>query len=59
MFNSFYGFLFTRGSILEGYFDHLKLNMIILKCLIFKTEHECTHEFHKTKWKKYFRWQYK
>ena len=47
------------GENAFSYFDHLKLNMIILKCLIFKTEHECTHSFHKTKWKKYFRWQYK
>lgn len=40
----------------DTYFSHLKLNLIIFKCLLFKTEHECTHTFHKTKYK-YFRWQ--
>lgn len=42
----------------NNYFSHLKLNLIIVKCLILKTEHECTHDFHKGK-VKYFRWQYK
>ena len=43
---------------IKSYFDHLVLNMLIIKCLLLKTEHECTHEFHKIKIKKWFRWQY-
>ena len=36
----------------------LWLNLTIVKCLLLKTEHECTHDFHKMKVKKWFRWQY-
>jgi hypothetical protein len=43
----------------ENYYQHMIMNLQAAKCLILKTEHECTHEFHKIKWKKYFRWQYK
>ncbi len=41
------------------YFKHMIMNLKAAKYLILCKEHECTHEFHKVKWKKYFRWQYK
>lgn len=43
----------------DTYWNHAKMNLRAAKYLILCQEHECTHEFHKTKWKKYFRWQYK
>ena len=43
----------------ETYLEHACMNMRAAKYLILHKEHPCTHEFHKTKWKKYFRWQYK
>lgn len=48
-----------EGYDLHNYFDHFKINMIMIKCLIMKTEHDSTHNFHKMKIKKYFFWQYK
>lgn len=48
-----------EGEGAYTYWEHLKLNMYIVKALICKTEHPCTHKFHKTKNVKYFRWQYK
>ena len=48
-----------KGMNIKSYVDHLLLNLVIVKCLILKTEHECTHDFHKMKIKKWFRWQYK
>lgn len=47
------------GMNIKSYVDHLLLNLVIVKCLVLKTEHECTHDFHKMKIKKWFRWQYK
>ena len=47
-----------EGMSIKNYFQHLVLNMLIIKSLIMKTEHECTHNFHKMKVKKWFRWQY-
>ena len=41
------------------YLSHLFMNLRTAKYLILCKEYECTHEFHKVKWKKYFRWQYK
>ena len=48
-----------EGMNIKNYKEHLILNLTIVKCLILKTEHECTHEFHKMKIKKWLRWQYK
>lgn len=48
-----------EGIGIQTYYEHLILNLLIVKCLIFKTEHECTHNFHKIKIKRWFRWQYK
>ena len=48
-----------EGMNIISYKDHLILNLYIIKSLIMKTEHECTHNFHKMKIKKWFRWQYK
>ena len=47
-----------EGMGIKTYLQHLQLNLIIVKCLLLKTEHECTHDFHKMKVKKWFRWQY-
>ncbi len=47
-----------EGLGIRGYFSHLWLNLLIVKCLILKTEHRCTHDFHKMKIKKWVRWQY-
>lgn len=44
---------------IKTYLDHLFLNLLIVKCLILKTEHESTHRFHKMKIKKWFRFQYR
>lgn len=48
-----------EGMNIKNYREHLLLNALIVKSLIMKTEHECTHDFHKIKVKKWFRWQYK
>ena len=48
-----------EGMDLKTYKDHLIMNMYIIKSLVLKTEHECTHDFHKMKIKKWVRWQYK
>lgn len=48
-----------EGMNIKSYLDHLIINLIIVKCLILKTEHECTHDFHKLKVTKWVRWQYK
>ena len=47
-----------EGMGIKTYIEHLKLNLIIVKCLILRTEPETTHGFHKMKIKKWFRWQY-
>ena len=47
-----------EGMGVTTYSQHLWLNLIIVKCLVLKTEHECTHDFHKMKVNKWFRWQY-
>ena len=43
---------------IKTYSDHLIMNLYIVKSLILKTEHECTHRFHKIKIKKWTRWSY-
>ena len=43
----------------QTYFNHLKYNLTLAKDLILSRENPAYHSFHKTKWKKYFRWQYK
>ena len=48
-----------EGMDIYNYIDHLVMNMLIVKCLLCKTEHSCTHDFHKMKINKWFRWQYK
>ena len=47
-----------EGENVQTYWQHLVMNMYIVRSLILKTEHECTHRFHKMKVKKWFRWQY-
>ena len=47
-----------EGMNIKTYLDHLVMNTYIVKSLILKTEHECTHSFHKMKVKKWVRWQY-
>ena len=47
-----------EGMNIKNYREHLILNLMIIRSLIRKTEHECTHDFHKMKIKKWFRWQY-
>ena len=47
-----------EGMNIKTYLDHLILNFYIIKSLVLKTEHECTHNFHKMKVTKWFRWQY-
>lgn len=42
----------------KDYLSHLWMNILTAKSLLFHTEHECTHNFHKAK-VKYFRWNYK
>lgn len=48
----------SEGYPIENYFQHLWMNLIIIKCLIRKSEHPSTHKFHKMKVKKWFSWQY-
>ena len=48
-----------EGMNIKTYLDHLIMNLYIVKSLVLKTEHESTHNFHKMKIKKWFRWQYK
>ena len=48
-----------EGMNIKNYLDHLILNFYIIKSLVLKTEHECTHNFHKLKIKKWFRFQHK
>lgn len=48
-----------EGYELRDYWEHLKMNMLIIKCLLRKSEHPSTHRFHKMKVKKWVRWQYK
>lgn len=43
---------------IKSYKEHLVMNLCIVKSLLMRTEHECTHKFHKMKVKKWFRWQY-
>ena len=47
-----------EGMNINNYKEHLVINLYIIKSLIMRTEHECTHKFHKMKVKKWFRWQY-
>lgn len=47
-----------EGMNIKTYLDHLLINLLIVKCLVLKTEHECTHDFHKLKIKKWIRFQY-
>ena len=47
-----------EGMGIKSYTDHLVMNLYIVKSLILKTEHECTHSFHRMKVKKWVRWQY-
>ena len=47
-----------EGMNIKNYREHLIVNLIIVKCLILKSEHSCTHKFHKTKVKKWLRWQH-
>lgn len=44
---------------MKNYSNHLIMNIRIAKRLVMRTEPERTHEFHKMKIKKWFRWQYK
>ena len=48
----------AEGYSIQSYYEHLCMNLLIIKHLIKKTEHESTHKFHKMKIKKWFRWQY-
>ena len=48
-----------EGMDIKNYLSHLLLNLIMIKCLLLKTEYECTHNFHKLKVKKWFRFQCK
>lgn len=48
-----------EGMNIKSYKEHLVMNLFIVRSLILKTEHECTHDFHKMKVKKWVRWQYK
>lgn len=48
-----------EGMNIKNYWQHLMMNMLIVKCLILKTEHESTHNFHKMKVRKWLRFQYK
>ena len=41
-----------EGMNIKTYLDHLIMNLYIVKSLVLKTEHECTHSFHKMKVKK-------
>lgn len=47
-----------EGYDIKTYWQHLKMNVYIIRSLIMKTEHECTHRFHKMKIKKWTRWHY-
>lgn len=47
-----------EGMNTKNYREHLVMNIYIVKSLLMRTEHECTHKFHKMKVKKWFRWQY-
>ena len=46
------------GECIGGYFGHLWINVLVVKSLLMKTEHESTHGFHKLKIKKWTRWHY-
>ena len=48
-----------EGMDIKNYLQHLWINLLIVRSLVLKTEHESTHRFHKMKIKKWFRWQYK
>ena len=48
-----------EGMDIKNYLQHLWINLLIVRSLVLKTEHESTHSFHKMKIKKWFRWQYK
>lgn len=48
-----------EGMNVKSYVDHLCMNMRIIRSLARKSEHPCTHSFHRMKVKKWFRWQYK
>lgn len=48
----------SEGEDIQTYWQHLIINMYIIRSLILKTEHESTHRFHKMKVKKWVRWQY-
>lgn len=47
-----------KGHGSMTYTQHLMMNLRIVRSLVRKTEHECTHKFHKMKVKKWTRWQY-
>lgn len=49
---------YGEGMNIKNYKEHLVMNLYIVKSLVMRTEHECTHKFHKMKVKKWFRWQY-
>ena len=46
-----------EGMNVKTYLGHLVVNLYIVKSLLLKTEHECTHSFHKMNIKKWTRWQ--
>ena len=46
-----------EGMNVKTYLGHLVVNLYIVKSLLLKTEHECTHSFHKMSIKKWTRWQ--
>lgn len=48
----------AEGYPIQNYFQHLWMNLLIVKHLVLKTEHESTHKFHKMKIRKWLRWQY-
>lgn len=48
-----------EGMNITNYREHLIMNMWIVKSLVLKKEHVCTHDFHKMKVRKWVRWQYR
>ena len=46
-----------EGMGIKNYKEHLVINLLIVKHLLLKTEHESTHNFHKMRVKKWTRWQ--
>lgn len=48
-----------EGMGVSNYLGHLRINMLMAKSLVMRTEHPCTHEFHKMKVTKWLRFQHK